>query len=80
MLYSVYQMLNMCICCTVSSDLELYDEFKNKYSNIPLDCYNNLGQPLFHSFITYESILWLDGYNLYGIKRPKVIPGFLQFF
>ena len=68
------------ICSSVSSDLEFYDKLKNKYSNSPLDCYNNLGQPLFHSFINYESILWLHGYNFYGSNGPKVIPGFLQFF
>ena len=67
------------ICSSVSSDLEFYDKLKNKYSNSPLDCYNNLGQPLFHSFINYESILWLHGYNFYGSNGPKVIPGFLQF-
>ena len=68
------------ISSSLSSDLEFYDKLKNKYSNSPLDCYNNLGQPLFHSFINYELILWLDGYNLYSSKAPKVIPGILQVF
>ena len=45
------------IYSSLSSDLEFYDKLKNKYSNSQLDCYNNLGQPLFHSFINYESIL-----------------------
>ena len=38
-----------------------------------------MGQPLFHSFINYESILWLDGYNYYDYKGPKIIPGFIKF-
>ena len=52
---------------------------KNKYKDDPFDSEKNLGQPLFHSFINYESILWLDGYNYYDYKEPKIIPGFIQF-
>ena len=67
------------VCFSVSSDLDLYDKFKNKYVNVPLETENNLGQPIFHFFIKYESKLWLDGCNYYHFQCPKIILGFLQF-
>ena len=42
------------ICSSVSSNIELYDNSKINTQIFLLDCYNNLGQPLFHLFINYE--------------------------
>ena len=39
------------ICSSVSSELEIYDKLKNKYSNDTIDYENSLGERLFHSFI-----------------------------
>ena len=51
------------ICSSVSSNIEIYDKLKSKYSNDTIDYENSLGERLFHSFINYESKLWLDGLN-----------------
>ena len=68
------------ICSSVFSDLEIYDQLKNKYSTEPIDYQNSLGERLFHSLINYESKLWLDGFSYYNHIAPKVISGFLQYF
>ena len=68
------------ICSSVSSDLEIYDKLKSKYSNDTIDYENSLGERLFHSFIIYESKLWLDGFSYYSHIGPKIISGFLQYF
>ena len=68
------------VCSSVTSDLEIYDKLKNKYSTEPIDYQNSLGERLFHSLINYESKLWLDGFSYYNHIAPKVISGFLQYF
>eukprot|EP00800_Vazella_pourtalesii_P000766 TRINITY_DN10662_c0_g1_i1.p1 TRINITY_DN10662_c0_g1~~TRINITY_DN10662_c0_g1_i1.p1 ORF type:complete len:212 (-),score=7.13 TRINITY_DN10662_c0_g1_i1:185-760(-) len=68
------------VCSSVTSDLQIYDKLKNKYSTEPIDYQNSLGERLFHSLINYESKLWLDGFSYYNHIAPKVISGFLQYF
>ena len=68
------------LVCFISSDLEIYDKLKNKYSNGTIDYENSLGERLSHSFINYESKLWLDGFSYYNHIGPKIISGFLQYF
>ena len=65
------------VCSSVTSDLEIYDKLKNKYSTEPIDYQNSLGERLFHSLINYESKLWLDGFSYYNHIVPKVISSFL---
>ena len=38
-----------------------------------------MGKRLLHTFLNWESKLWLDGCKYFDCNAARVIPGFLQF-
>ena len=67
------------VCSSAASDIDTYNELKNRYQNISLDSENDNGESVYHTFIHCESILWVDGCRYFDCIIPRIIPGFLQF-
>ena len=66
------------VCSSVASDIDAYNELKNRHQNLSLDSENDNGESVYHTFIHCESILLVDGCRYFDCILPRIIPGFLQ--
>ena len=65
---------------SVTSELDVYTELKEKFQGFDLDSEYSMGKALYHVFIHCGAKLWVGGCIFHGCNELlDIIPGFVQF-